>query len=110
MVCPKCDRFLAWAKKPENEKRNRRESQKLAKVFESAGVHYCQICLRTKDELPPHVVLTVHHVVEVQDEGPDDPANTWRLCTICHEFVHLMRRNRSNPQERPVVVPMLKVG
>lgn len=110
MVCPTCGRFLCWVSKPDGEKRNRRESQKLKHVFDSAGVDYCQMCLRPKCELPPHVTLIIHHVVEVQDGGIDSPSNTWRLCTICHEMVHLMRRNRSNPKERPTVVPVLEAA
>lgn len=109
MVCPKCSRFLYWVAKPEGEKR-RRESQKLAKVFERGGVDYCQMCLRQRDELPANVTLTVHHVIEEQDGGSNEPTNTWRLCTICHEMVHLMRRNRANPQDRPVEMPVWEMA
>lgn len=38
---------------------------------------------------------------EVQDGGCDDPQNLWHICTICHELIHLLRRNRRNPQDRP---------
>lgn len=101
MVCPVCSKWLAWVKKPDGDKRVRRESQKLAKIFDAHGVDYCQACLRCRNELPANVTLIVHHVIEVQDGGPDEPGNTWRLCTICHEMIHLMRRNRVDPQNRP---------
>lgn len=104
MVCPQCRRWLAWVKKPENEKRNRRESQKHHRAFTSAGVDYCQMCLRKRDELPPGMSFTVHHIVEIQDGGLDEPENTWHLCHFCHEMIHLLRRNRVNPKDRPETV------
>jgi len=57
--------------------------------------------------LPRNTTFVLHHVVEVQDGGTDDPANMWRLCTICHEMVHLMRRNRAEPKRRPTSVPFV---
>ena len=92
MVCPKCGAWLDWVRKPENEKR-RRKLEAPRKKFRQAGVDYCQVCLRHRDELPLHVTLVVHHVIEVQDGGTDDPSNMWQVCTICHELIHLLRRN-----------------
>lgn len=105
-VCsyPDCERFLAWVKKPDNEKRNRRNSKKLAKPFEDAGINYCQLCLRKRCELPPSMTFVAHHIIEVQDGGTDDPINLLHLCTFCHELVHLLRRNRQDANERPDVV------
>lgn len=103
-VCPECGRWLKWVAKPENEKRNRRNSKKLAKPFANAGICYCQMCLRHREELPPNVTFVAHHVIEVRDGGPDDPTNLWHLCTICHEFIHLLRRNRHDKDCRPVYV------
>lgn len=101
---PSCGRFLAWVKKPDNEKRNRRQSKKLARPFEDAGIDYCQLCLRQRCELPSNMTFVVHHIVEVQDGGNDDPANLLQLCTFCHEMVHLLRRNRINAKNRPDTV------
>lgn len=92
-ICSECGRWLTWVTKPDNEKRNRRNSKKLAKPFVQAGIDYCQICLRKKDELPPHMVFVGHHIVEVRDGGSDEPSNLLHLCTFCHELVHLIRRN-----------------
>lgn len=103
-VCPECNRWLCWVTKPDNEKRNRRNSKKLAKPFERAGIDYCQLCLRPREELPPNMVFVAHHVVEVRDGGTDEPSNLWHLCTFCHEMIHLIRRNRANPQCRPTGV------
>jgi 5-methylcytosine-specific restriction protein A len=103
-VCSKCGRFLAWVKKPDNEKRNRRVSKKLARPFENAGIDYCQLCLRQRCELPPNMTFVAHHIVEVQDGGSDDPANLLHLCTFCHEMVHLLRRNRMDAKNRPDTV------
>lgn len=101
---PQCERFLAWVKKPDNEKRNRRNSKKLAKPFEDAGIDYCQLCLRKRCELPPNMTFVAHHIIEVQDGGTDDPINLLHLCTFCHELVHLLRRNRQDASERPDAV------
>lgn len=103
-VCSECDHFLAWVKKPDNEKRNRRVSKKLAKPFEDAGIDYCQICLRKRCELPPNMTFVAHHIIEVQDGGTDEPINLLHLCTFCHEFVHLLRRNRLDAGDRPDAV------
>lgn len=102
--CAKCGRFLAWVKKPDNEKRNRRNSKKLAKPFEDAGIDYCQLCLRKRCELPQNMTFVAHHIVEVQDGGSDDPTNLLHLCTFCHELVHLLRRNRQDANDRPTLV------
>jgi len=104
MVCPECQKHLGWVKKPENEKRNRRQSKKLAKPFEDAGIDYCQLCLRHRCELPPSMTFVAHHIVEVRDGGTDDPKNLLLLCTFCHELVHLLRRNRQDANERPELV------
>lgn len=101
LICTACGKFIKWVPKPENEKRPKRESAKLKKVFEAVGVDYCQVCLRTQSDLPDGVVFHAHHVVEVRDGGTDDPANIWHLCTICHEMVHLLRRNRNDKDRRP---------
>lgn len=99
-----CERFLAWVAKPENEKRNRRNSKRLAKPFDDAGIDYCQLCLRKRCELPPNMTFVAHHIIEVQDGGTDDPINLLHLCTFCHELVHLLRRNRQDASERPDAV------
>jgi uncharacterized Zn finger protein (UPF0148 family) len=102
MICPKCGAWLAWVRKPENEKR-RRGLEAPRKKFQQAGVDYCQMCLRKRDELPLHVTLSVHHVIEVQDGGTDEPGNMWLVCSICHEMIHLMRRNgRQIPEHEKV--------
>jgi len=103
-VCATCGRWLAWVSKPDGEKRNRRNSRRLSRPFERAGIDYCQMCLRTKAELPPHMTFIGHHIVEVRDGGTDEPGNLWHLCTFCHELIHLVRRNRTTPECRPDAV------
>lgn len=41
--------------------------------------------------LGAYEALEVHHVVEIQHGGEDDPANIWVLCTDCHKTVHHRR-------------------
>src|SRR5690606_20511105 len=69
LVCPKCHRWLAWVAKPSDEKRRRNGTAKLTKILEKRGIHYCQSCLRKRNELPPNVTFVAHHVIEVQDGG-----------------------------------------
>lgn len=102
MVCSECGRFLRWVSKPSDEKRARHGTGKLVKQLQKSGIDYCQMCLRHRDELPPSVTFVAHHVIEVQDGGTNDPANLWHVCTICHELIHLLRRNRIDPKDRPI--------
>lgn len=103
LVCPKCLRFLAWVPKQEGDKRKRTGTAKLARRLEDAGKDYCEMCLRGRAELPPNATFVAHHVIEVQDGGSNEPSNLWHLCTICHEMVHLLRRNRIDPKLRPTM-------
>lgn len=101
LICYQCGRFIGWVAKPDGDKRRRRGTKKLAKRMEDNGVDYCQICLKKRQELPDHETFVAHHVIEVRDGGTDDPGNIWHLCTTCHEMVHLLRRARAIPTDRP---------
>jgi hypothetical protein len=104
-VCPACGRLLSWAKKPDNEGKRRRPPQDhLHWVFEEAGIDYCQMCMRSRRELPHGTVLDVHHIVEVQDGGDHERSNLMLLCNVCHRIVHLLRLYRSAPEELSVAI------
>jgi len=97
--CPVCDRFLGWEAKPENADKKRRKPQDhLFWIFEGRGVDYCQLCLGHKEELPPKTVFQVHHIVEVQAGGSDEPENLMHLCSICHRLLHVLRLYRQVPE------------
>lgn len=44
-------------------------------------------------KLKPSPSLEVHHVIEVQELGSDDPENLRLLCSECHELIHARRRS-----------------
>lgn len=91
-VCPKCQRWNDWIRKPENESKPRREaSQKDLVATYSKG--YCEWCLRRAKELPPGHGLVAHHVREYHDGGNPDRENILILCDACHEDCHLKRRH-----------------
>jgi 5-methylcytosine-specific restriction endonuclease McrA len=70
VTCVKCRRFIKWEGKPKD---------------------YCELCLSMKEDLVLPDTLEIHHVLEVQHGGSDDPENLQTLCTGCHRMVHWRR-------------------
>ena len=87
MSCGSCGAFIKFLPKPKNS--GKRPANK--HTPESLGVAYCQLCRRPADMLGAYEALEVHHVVEIQHGGDDDPANIWVLCTDCHKTLHHRR-------------------
>ena len=87
MSCGSCGAFVKFIPKPKNA--GKRPANK--HTPESLGIARCQLCRRPVDMLGSYEVLEVHHVVEVQHGGDDDPGNIWVLCTDCHKTVHHRR-------------------
>lgn len=88
-ICGKCNRFMRWIPKPDNEKR-KRESRHTDLVRKySQG--FCELCLITQENLPINETLEAHHVVEYRSAGEADRSNIWILCTRCHKLVHWSR-------------------
>lgn len=105
LVCPICERFVTWVKKPENQGKKRRPSQDhLRWLFDDEHIDYCQLCMRPRASLPHGTVLDVHHIIEVHDGGTDDRLNLLLLCNVCHRIVHLLRMYRTAPDELAEVV------
>jgi len=92
LECGACGRFARWVQRPENIGRTRtkrpREHRELLAKF---GTPYCQLCLRTKEQLDQWEVLEAHHVLEYANGGPPTRENTWTLCSKCHCLVHQVR-------------------
>ena len=88
MSCGSCGAFIKFLAKPKNT--GKRPPNK--HTPESLGMAYCQLCRRPADMLGLYEVLEVHHVVEVQHGGDDDPANIWVLCADCHKTLHHRRK------------------
>jgi uncharacterized Zn finger protein (UPF0148 family) len=84
-----------WISKPSDDRKPRLRSNKDLRPLLPAGRRdYCWHCLRTEDHLKrlrPSVELQVHHVIEVEDGGTDDPVNLQSLCRECHAEVHRRR-------------------
>lgn len=87
MHCAVCDRFLGWKKKEDNSQRRPKNRY----LPEDLNIDFCQLCRRPKDRLGTNETLTSHHVIEIQEHGPDVPENIWVLCTSCHTLVHHQR-------------------
>ena len=88
MSCGSCGAFIKFLAKPKNT--GKRPPNK--HTPESLGIAYCQLCRRPADMLGAYEALEVHHVVEIQHGGDDDPANIWVLCTDCHKTLHHRRK------------------
>lgn len=69
------------------------ERKRRGKLGNRIDVSRCEICMRDSQELSKRKnhVIEVHHVIEVQHGGSDDPGNLRALCTQCHRFVHARR-------------------
>jgi len=93
--CP--DHGHRWVPKPNPEKRAKRKSNlKLKKAIPGNYNDFCELCLRSESllgSLNPSLLLEVHHVIEVQEFGSDDPENLRLLCFECHELIHARRRS-----------------
>lgn len=84
-VCGSCGKFFGWISKPKNLARRAPSTTGI-----KPGVH-CEICLDDEAQ------LEVHHVIEVQDGGGNEPGNTMTLCRGCHALVHWVRTYRGRP-------------
>ena len=87
VTCGKCRRFIKWEGKPK-EKKSRKGQAELRNRF---CKDYCEMCLSMKEDLVLPDTLEIHHVLEVQHGGSDDPENLQTLCTGCHKMVHWRR-------------------
>jgi 5-methylcytosine-specific restriction endonuclease McrA len=87
IVCNYCGNTTRWMKKPENQFK-RVPNKYLPKDLD---IHYCQICLRLKEDLINHEVLESHHIIEIQNNGEDKPENIMVACTPCHRIIHFLR-------------------
>ena len=85
----KCEGFIQWVKKDENQgKNNRNKSRKIAKAHRD----YCEICLLGHDQMFGRNRLEGHHIIPVKDGGGDNPENISTLCHRCHKLVETYRK------------------
>jgi len=87
-MCPICNAFIDWIKKPENEG-TRTQSSKY--TLESLSKEYCELCGRIKDKLGKRSSLEIHHKIPIEENGEDTKENILVLCTACHRMAHFLR-------------------
>jgi len=78
-----------WVRKPENITARKRSaaSKSIVKRF-SQG--YCEMCLRTEEQLPNNQVLEGHHILG-DELGKHEREDVWIICTACHRLVGFVR-------------------
>jgi hypothetical protein len=95
--CTACGHFVTFVSKPAAlrdgcEQRKRRSQDQLKRLLTEQGrsVTRCEKCtVDLSDSLGQHMV--VHHKIEVQEGGTDDPNNLEVLCVDCHTDTHTAR-------------------
>ena len=90
--CAQCKGWLGWSGKSKALKDA--EGKRVEASIWTAKrlkIEECQYCRRPKECLGDRERLEVHHVVPVEDDGPDSPENIWVVCTSCHKEIHHRR-------------------
>ena len=92
LYCPQCGIFSGWGGRKKSLHSANGE-RKLSTQWppKRLGIDFCQICLRTDDQLGDGECLESHHVIPVKDGGKDSPSNIWVCCTGCHKEIHHRR-------------------
>lgn len=83
-ICPLCDCFFKWIKKPENEKKRTKGSKHTP---ESLGIEYCELCRRKRSQLGRYETLHIHHK-DCTALANDVPENIIVVCSGCHSTIH----------------------
>ena len=86
--CRSCGFHFGFGTDPEKKPKSRKGQADLVKKY-SKG--FCEICLRTKQDLPLPEVLEAHHIIEVARGGDDEAENIQICCTPCHRWIHHQR-------------------
>ena len=90
--CIACDQFNGFVQKPDNLKNKRKSNLKLKKHIPEHLLNMCEICLRKTDLIKQlNLGMEVHHVIEVQHGGDNNPNNLRYVCYQCHQLIHRQR-------------------
>lgn len=89
--CPSCS-WVWWGGKlkiikPKEEKRAFSTQWPPSRL----GIDYCQLCLRPKNHLGTNETLHSHHLIRIEDGGPDEPKNILVVCTACHKLIDFIQ-------------------
>jgi len=87
-VCADCGRWFRWVPRPGAPARRPAAHGNLLARY---GRGYCEMCLRSVDQLGPRGGLVAHHVRQYARGGGPQRENVWILCTSCHLAVHWLR-------------------
>lgn len=87
-LCPICNSFIDWVKKPENDDQRGKSSKY---KIEQIGINHCELCGREKEKLGMRETLEIHHKTPIEEDGEDTKENILILCTPCHRISHFMR-------------------
>jgi 5-methylcytosine-specific restriction endonuclease McrA len=92
LYCPQCKVFYGWG----GRKKELKDENGIRKISSQwppkrLGVDFCQICLRTEDQLGDGETLESHHIIPVKNGGEDSPKNIHVTCTSCHKNIHHRR-------------------
>lgn len=87
-LCPICNKFIEWLKKPDNEG-IRTQSSKF--TTENLSIEICELCGRSRKKLGSRETLAIHHKTPIEENGRDEECNILVLCTPCHRMAHFLR-------------------
>lgn len=89
--CNKCSRYVKNLAKVHIGERYDMEAL-LRRKSEQIGGTYCQMCLRTPEQMDRNCWIEPHHVIEISAGGRDSVENVELLCEHCHNVVHSIRK------------------
>jgi len=99
--CLSCGSWIDWLGWPRDKPSERpRRRQRITKL----GEDRCELCLRTRFEIPVPGRLEEHHVIQHSENGSDESGNTRVYCTSCHRLVEWTRTyfGHYHPESVPV--------
>ena len=92
-----CNTHNGFVPKPDNFKNKRKSNLKLKKHIPEHLQNMCEICLRKTNLIKQlDLWMEVHHVIEVQSGGDDNPDNLRYVCSQCHQLIHSHRKVMSH--------------
>lgn len=92
--CNQCkNKIKHLSKKKNSSKRPRKDLSKYRKLKFEKGYAFCAICYRSASDIKVQTALDleVHHILEVQHNGNEDPENLLCVCIDCHNLIHSIR-------------------
>lgn len=83
--------FIGWQPWPTTDMEHGRDRRQSRRALKPNSETFCEICLRTPDQLVHPDTIEVQHIIEKADGGTDDPENLAAYCKACHSWVNWMR-------------------